>query len=60
MSLEHNYINPMVMDYGDATRGNCVVVDGACDMGRSAIRAARNFHENGYCSGCSDGKGGSR
>ncbi len=43
--LADYYVNLMVMDYGDATRGNCVVVDGACDMGRSAIQAARNFHE---------------
>jgi chitinase len=43
--LTDYYVNLMVMDYGDATRANCVVVDGVCDMGRSAIQAARNFHE---------------
>lgn len=37
-------INLMVMDYGDATPANCVVVGGNCDMGRSAIQAAQNFH----------------
>jgi chitinase len=43
--LADYYVNLMVMDYGDAKPGNCVVVGGICDMGRSAIQAARNFHE---------------
>jgi len=38
------YVNLMVMDYGAATARNCVVVGGVCDMGRSALRAARNVH----------------
>jgi chitinase len=38
------YINLMVMDYGPAIPGNCVVVEGVCDMGKSAIRAAENVH----------------
>ncbi|NVM76578.1 hypothetical protein FHW83_002373 [Duganella sp. SG902] len=37
-------LNLMVMDYGPATRANCVVRKGRCDMGRSAIQAARNVH----------------
>jgi chitinase len=36
------YINLMVMDYGEATPRNCVVSGGVCDMGQSAIQAARN------------------
>jgi chitinase len=35
-------INLMTMDYGPATAANCVVRGGACDMGRSAVQAARN------------------
>jgi chitinase len=35
-------INLMTMDFGPATTANCVVRNGACDMGRSAIQAARN------------------
>jgi chitinase len=37
--------NLMVMDYGPGKRVNCVVNKaGVCDMGRSAIQAARNVH----------------
>jgi len=36
--------NLMVMDYGPAERASCVVRRGVCDMGRSAIQAARNVH----------------
>jgi chitinase len=32
------------MDYGEAIPRNCVVSAGVCDMGRSAIHAARNVH----------------
>jgi chitinase len=39
------YVNLMVMDYGEATARNCVVVAGVCHMGRSAIQAARNLNE---------------
>jgi hypothetical protein len=40
--LRGHVINLMTMDYGPASAANCVVRDGACDMGRSAIQAARN------------------
>jgi len=39
------YVNLMVMDYGEANRGNCVVSDAVCDMGRSAMQAAMNLHD---------------
>lgn len=40
-----NYtINLMVMDYGPPQPSNCVVANGACDMGRSAIQAAENLN----------------
>ena len=35
-------LNLMVMDYGPASAHACVVRDGRCDMGASAIQAARN------------------
>ncbi len=35
-------LNLMVMDYGPASTQACVVRDGRCDMGASAIQAARN------------------
>jgi hypothetical protein len=38
------YVNLMVMDYGAAIPGNCVVVAGVCDMGKSAIQATENVH----------------
>ena len=38
------YVNLMVMDYGPAIPGNCVVVGGVCQMGKSAIQAAENVH----------------
>ena len=38
--------NLMVMNYGPGKPANCVVnPNGVCDMGRSAIQAARNVHE---------------
>lgn len=37
-------LNLMVMDYGPASRKVCVVRRGRCDMGASAIQAARNVH----------------
>ena len=37
-------INLMVMDYGPPQASNCVVANGACDMGRSAIQAAENLN----------------
>jgi len=42
--LRDFYVNLMVMDYGEAIPRNCVVSAGVCDMGRSAIQAARNMH----------------
>lgn len=42
--LDDYYVNLMVMDYGQAIPGNCVVVAGVCDMGRSALQAAENVH----------------
>jgi hypothetical protein len=38
-------VNLMVMDYGEARRGNCVLDGAVCDMGRSAIQAARNLRD---------------
>ncbi len=37
-------INLMVMDFGEAKPANCVVRNGACDMGASALQAVRNVH----------------
>lgn len=37
-------LNLMVMDYGPASAKACVVKDGVCDMGASALQAARNVH----------------
>lgn len=41
--LQNYTINLMVMDYGATGPGVCVVVDGVCDMGASAIQAATNL-----------------
>lgn len=38
-------LNLMVMDYGPAAKKVCVVRKGRCDMGASALQAARNVHE---------------
>jgi chitinase len=38
-------INLMVMNYGPADPRWCVADAGRCDMGRSALQAARNVHE---------------
>ena len=43
--LRDAVFNLMVMDYGDGETKNCVVREGVCDMGKSAIQAARNVHE---------------
>jgi len=37
-------INLMTMDYGGPSQFVCVVTNGACDMGQSAIQAARNLN----------------
>lgn len=42
--LQRAYINLMVMDYGAASAAACVVRDARCDMGASALQAARNLH----------------
>ena len=42
--LTDYYVNLMVMDYGEAIPRNCVVASGVCDMGQSAIQAARNLN----------------
>ncbi len=40
-----NYtINLMVMDYGSPGPGVCVVANGRCDMGQTAIQAAKNLN----------------
>jgi chitinase len=39
-----NYtINLMVMDFGSASASNCVVANGVCNMGQSAIQAVLNL-----------------
>lgn len=41
LGLSGNYvINLMAMDYGSTNPSNCVVVNGRCDMGQSAVQAA--------------------
>lgn len=44
--LKKYTINLMAMDYGSAAPGNCVVANGACEMGQSAIQAAMNLHDH--------------
>lgn len=39
-------IDLMVMDYGAAGPGVCVVKDGICDMGQSAVQATYNLHDH--------------
>ncbi len=41
--LQNYTINLMVMDYGAASPSVCVVVNGTCDMGASAIQAVTNL-----------------
>ena len=41
--LKHYFINLMVMNYGQAEPGNCVVRANQCDMAASAIRAVNNL-----------------
>jgi hypothetical protein len=38
-------VNLMTMDYGTASPAICVVANGACDMGQSAIQAAYNLRD---------------
>jgi hypothetical protein len=41
--LKNYTINLMTMDYGSAGPGICVVKNGSCDMGQSAIQAVTNL-----------------
>jgi hypothetical protein len=43
--LQDAVLNLMVMDYGAADVKACVVKEGRCDMGASALQAVRNVHE---------------
>ena len=43
--LKGYVLNLMVMDFGPASSKVCVVREGRCDMGASALQAARNVHE---------------
>lgn len=43
--LANAVINLMVMNYGPASAAHCVVRDDRCDMGASALQAARNLHQ---------------
>lgn len=43
--LRDAVFNLMVMDYGPGEPAKCVVRAGVCDMGKSAIQAARNVHQ---------------
>ena len=40
--FEHAILNLMVMNYGPAQPAHCVLRDARCDMGASALQAARN------------------
>lgn len=42
-ALTHYTINLMVMDFGGPSAAVCVVSGGHCDMGQSAIQAAKNL-----------------
>ncbi len=42
--LQDYVLNLMVMNYGEAKPANCVVRKGVCDMGASALQAARNVN----------------
>jgi chitinase len=44
--LKNYTINLMTMDYGSAIPGNCVLSNGVCEMGQSAIQAAMNLHDH--------------
>lgn len=41
----HVTVNLMTMDYGGAGPGVCVVQNGRCQMGESALQAAYNLHD---------------
>ena len=42
-ALTNYTINLMAMDYGKAASSSCVLVNGACEMGQSAIQAVQNL-----------------
>jgi chitinase len=42
-TLSNYTIDLMTMDYGTASTSVCVVANGACDMGASAVQAAKNL-----------------
>ncbi len=46
VGLTNYSINLMVMDYGAAQLGNCVLSGSTCAMGQSAIQAAMNLHDH--------------
>ena len=44
--LQHYTVNLMAMNYGSTNAANCGVgSDGSCDMGQSAINAAKSLHD---------------
>jgi hypothetical protein len=43
--LSNYTINLMTMDYGSPSGGNCIVKNGECDMGASAVQAAINLNK---------------
>jgi hypothetical protein len=45
--LTNYYIDLMTMDFGSTSAGNCVVVNGACEMGQSAVQASEILHNMG-------------
>jgi hypothetical protein len=42
-AIKNYTINLMTMDYGGTSAANCVVVNGACEMGQSAVQAVKNL-----------------
>jgi chitinase len=42
--LTKYYIDLMTMDFGSTSAGNCVVVNGVCEMGQSAVQASELLH----------------
>jgi hypothetical protein len=51
-ALNNYTINLMTMDYGSAIAANCVVANGVCQMGQSAVQAVQNLeHSYGIAPG---------
>jgi chitinase len=42
--LTRYYIDLMTMDYGSTLASNCTIVNGACEMGQSAVQASELLH----------------